>query len=61
MPGVAILPVQSNVDAAYARYVELEKLSDADPALRLSLDHNIARARAWREWRDLFLAWDRRC
>jgi hypothetical protein len=33
MPDVAILPVQSNVDAAFARYVALEKQSDADPAL----------------------------
>jgi hypothetical protein len=58
---VAILPTRNAVDAAFVRYAELVQQCEADTLLRINLDHNIAIARAWAEWRDLFLAWDRRC
>lgn len=58
MNAVATLPVRANVDAAFERYCALVIEADADPALRVSIEHNVAIARAWREWRDLFLTWD---
>jgi hypothetical protein len=61
MSAVAILPTRSAVDHAFARYTGLVRQCETDPPLRADLDHNIAIARAWAEWRDLFLAWDRRC
>ena len=60
MSAVAILPTAPAIDAAWQRYVTLETESDRDPALRVDLQHNIAKVRAWAAWRDLFLASDRR-
>lgn len=58
---VAILPTRNAVDAAFDVYCALVQEQRDEPALLVDVDHNIKIARAWAEWRDLFLAWDRRC
>ena len=61
MSAVATLPTRITADAAFERYADLIRQVERDPALRTDLEHNIAIARAWEAWRDLFLALDRAC
>ena len=42
--------------AAFDHYASLVRRMDAEPALRIDLAHNMAIARAWEAWRDLFLS-----
>lgn len=58
---VAILPTSVVVDRAWARYLAYVAAITADERLRADLPHNQAMARAWGEWRDLYLAWCARC
>ena len=58
---VVALPTTLTVEAAWARYVELVRQTDADAELRVRVEHQMAIARAWAQWRDLFLAMDTKC
>ena len=61
MSAVARLPTPVNAEAAWERYAALARAWADDPATRLNLSANQNLARAWAEWRDLFLALDRAC
>lgn len=58
---VATLPTRNAVDKAFDRYAALVREQNVNRELLTDIDHNIKIARAWSNWRDLFLAWDRRC
>lgn len=55
----AQIPTAANAEAAWERYAALVCARTNDRALMVDLAHSIATARAWAEWRDLFLALDR--
>ncbi len=57
---VIALPTRASAEQAWDRYVALVRKPETDRALLTDVDHNIAVARAWAEWRDLFLALDGR-
>lgn len=60
MTNVVALPTRGTLESAWDCYAEMVRLSQTDPSLALNLEHQIATARAWAAWRDLFLASDRR-
>ncbi|MDR7257811.1 hypothetical protein J2X47_001991 [Sphingomonas sp. BE270] len=61
MSVVALLPVPGNAEAAWERYAALARDWAESGDIRVDLEANKRLARAWQEWRDLFLALDNRC
>ncbi len=59
---MTVIPLATplTVEAAWQRYVDLVRANNDDPALYVRVEHQMAIARAWREWRDLFLVMDER-
>lgn len=57
---LAVLPSRLSVNAAWDRYAALVREQADDPTLAISLRHQIAVVRAWKEWRDAFLAMENR-
>lgn len=52
---MTVIPLATplTVDAAWERYVELERAAEINPALLIDLEHQQATVRAWKAWRDL--------
>lgn len=57
---VVALPTRASAEQAWERYVALVRRVETDRTLLTDVEHNVAVARAWAEWRDLFLALDGR-
>ena len=55
---VVTLPTEPAVVRAWEAYFRLAQQETDNHTLRLRVEHQMAVARAWRDWRALFLAWD---
>jgi len=57
----ALIPSAANAEAAWDRYTALAIAWAENDRVRTDLEANKSLARAWEEWRDVFLALDKRC
>jgi hypothetical protein len=56
---VHTLPVRLSVDQAWDAYQSLAQRAIEQPELQADLPHCTETARAWKRWRDMFLALER--